>query len=167
MSTRVTRCTIGGRPVAESEPRTTRISLKSAREDARRAPRRTSGRKPASNGGAASLRSGPELPTWPFGRMPTPRHSLGLVIEKAPLRTGQTEARPIIATRVLAHAKYPVTSKRTPMVSPVLPAQYMKSSLPPLARGTVTPLARLSPVGKLMVEVAGWTPLVSDGAAVT
>ena len=63
--------------------------------------------------------------------------------------------------------KYPVTSNRIWTVSAVVAAQYMKSSLPPAASGSVTPLTRLSPTGKFMVEVGGWTPEVSDGASVT
>ena len=53
------------------------------------------------------------------------------------------------------------------MVGPVIETQYMKSRLPPAARGTVTPLARTSPYGKLIVEVEGSTPLVSEGATDT
>src|ERR1035437_9104565 len=46
-------------------------------------------------------------------------------------------------------------------VSVVLADQYM-ASRPPEASGTVTPLARMSPIGKLIVEVLGWVPLVSE-----
>ena len=63
--------------------------------------------------------------------------------------------------------KYPVTSKMTWTVSEVRLLQYMKSSLPPEASGTVTPLARASPYGKLIVLVRGWTPEVSEGATAT
>ena len=45
--------------------------------------------------------------------------------------------------------------------------QYMTSSLPPGARGTVMPLARMSRTGKLIVDTGGWTPLVRLGARVT
>ena len=67
-------------------------------------------------------------------------------------------------------AKYPVTSKITCTELPVLPGlpvQYMASRVPEAPSGTVTPLARVSPTTKLIVEVSGTTPLVRLGATVT
>src|SRR5450759_3218424 len=91
------------------------------------------------------------------------RLSSGLEVH---LRTRDSGLAPVGGRAARYGTKYPVAWKMTPIVLP-LTAQYMKSRLPPAARGTVRPLARSSRSGKLIVEVDGSTPVVRFGATLT